>query len=448
MNSSDTFAKNQPFGKPSPRIIEEKWLKLLPLHSDVCCSYLHYASLVLAAPIQFHGLVCLTTLMFEAARRGYSFDDPIRMGLWTCLVGDSGTGKSTCIDLGTQMLLDLWDHQEIEFEQAVDPLVQCDDSTTSALLVDLHRHFEVTRGTTVALVYAYQVQRLFRERDCPYPILCNLFDGRTHAQSRREYQRQRGNNARQASDGVPDRIITPTLSALFDTSADALTDLLGKSALNSGFLNRVLLVHGASDPTLYTRTQPQLYENERLDSLDGFDLWSCQLPMNVPDKIFRYSPEVIEKYNDLAQTFLTKQLNEKKQVLERAYRVAGGYAVVEPTPIITLEHFDQAYALTTELNKSSKRIGESIGSSDTARQADQAEAILLERKGKGISLAKLLRRLKISRTEYEAVIQTLEAREALRKVNDARPGSVGKRMVYYHPTFTYQRKYPDNQEPT
>jgi hypothetical protein len=401
---------NAPFGKQSLRYIKEDLLRCWPTQSEVFNAYLDYASKELTCPPQFHVATLLTMASTVLLLRGVKVVNGPNLSLWVTLVGDSATGKSTAMDMGLDFLREGWEMNDVNFPQGRTPIIQGTNSTVQGLIVALHRHYDQRRGTTVGLIFANQLAQLFRQRDPLYPCLNDLADGKTHTQEKREHQRRHG---QQRNMDVPDQLINPRVCAIFDTTVEALAEIMNNAALSSGFLRRTLIVFGEEDADYVDQYIAGYYEAERLLAQDIWAQWLVRLNIEVPGLVLTYSDEVINMARDLTrEAARAKDLN-LKWLKDMALKIAGLFALLCCQATVTAGHYRLAYRYVQTLLYGKQLIEQSIGASETAKMADKLEAMLIRVGEEGITRSVLSRKMKVSKQTLDDVIDVLEDREAI-----------------------------------
>ena len=422
--------QNLPFGKPSPRAIPEEYFTGWPMESELFCAYMHFATLELTCDPQFHAAVFLATMSMEFCRRGFKTKHGPHLPLWFCLVGGRYTGKTLALEMGLQTLRSSWAMYDLKF-QGDPPLVHCDGSVPG-LLALLHKHYSIQNHTTSGLLYSDHLTRVFRDRDPIYPVLSTLADGNTYTVHTREMQKTRGQKSRRPGDGIPDQIINPRISSVFNTSLEAASEILGTAVLSSGFLTRNLIVYGEQMSQEYRRNYVEgRYDKEHEDYLDSLEQHLVKLDVLVPSKQVTYTSAVLDIGDQLEQEAVGDNAIQLQSIKQHAMRVAGNYALLLCEPEVTPEIFWTAHTYVTQRYEGTRVIEKRIGASEAAAMADRTEQLLIKAGKRGIYRSDLSRRLKCSSKMLDEVVQVLRDRSAVAVSRDPNRDNT---IVYHEPT--------------
>lgn len=266
-------------------------------------SYLWWAGEVVYATPMFHLGAILPAVCHEATRRGYRLavsGDPIR--LWACLIGGSGSGKSTAHKMGVQFYTSVRQHlQPIDFRTPFMHLGGSIQGVKHALVTD-HREAQIDR--VVAILETDELTRFLpRRQGSVTEDLCQMFDGRALTDHTRTAQRaqQQGILAHQSLEDY-------TLSALFATTPAALDDSTSETYFTGGLFSRIFWVTGRVDPSSWTPGLIDWQDVRRATAIDRWKQWSAwadgyemtggKRVIHLPDDARAVYDAFVDKYRD------------------------------------------------------------------------------------------------------------------------------------------------------
>jgi hypothetical protein len=218
-----------------------------------------------ASPIYHIGAI-LPVLTWQLASRGWSFGERGKqIALQSFLIGESSSGKSTCLRMAKQFHEDLlsvtshpyWDRpplppdtdartRQIQEENAerTNPWILA-AGTAPGLLEQLFDRFNPHTNTTPAILYNEEVAHLL-ERKKDYAIssvLLELFDALPKVERHLSRYREMAKKGQQP----PSVVRAPAVSGLFAGTPISLKDKLDASAFEGGLVSRSLWISGQPD---------------------------------------------------------------------------------------------------------------------------------------------------------------------------------------------------------
>lgn len=266
-------------------------------------AYLWWAGEVVYATPLFHLGAILPAVCHEATRRGYRLavsGDPVR--LWTCLIGGSGSGKSTAHKMGVQFYSSVRQHmQPLDYRSPFMHLGGSIQGVKHALMTD-HREAGIDR--VVAILETDELTRFLpRRQGSVTEDLCQMFDGRALTDHTRTAQRdkQQGIVAHQSLEDY-------TLSALFATTPAALDDSTSETYFTGGLFSRIFWVTGKVDPASWMPGLIDWQDVRRATAIDrwmqwaawadGYEMRGGKRVIHLPDTARAVYDAFVDKYRD------------------------------------------------------------------------------------------------------------------------------------------------------
>jgi len=410
-------------GKYNTRL--EPWKHLYP-PDGLIHAYLWWAGEVVYAAPSYHLGAILPTIAHEASRRGYRLGvsgDPLR--LWTCLIGGSGSGKSTA----HRMARDFYDDyvRQIRGPTYRKPFLHLAGSIQGVKHALASGYHDPLAGRVVAVLETDELTRFLPRRGASVAEdLCQLFDGRPIEDHTRTAQK-----AKQEGQVVFTELNNYVVSALFATTASSLDAVADEQYFTGGLFSRILWISGRVDPTQWTPGPIDWQAVRRATALDRWEQWSQWADgyeARGGARLVHMLAEAQEVYKSFALKHRNKCFDSEggrfapvymrgvaDHVLkiaalfafscEDAFDLNGGTGVY-----VSAADMQAAAALVENAFESFTKVATTVGVDRRARTGERIEDLLREAGARGMTRAEIWERMPPSdRVEVEPALAMLVA---------------------------------------
>lgn len=288
-------------------------------------AYMWYATGGTWFPPLYHLGAILPSVGYEAARRGYSYA-PGRTGrapgLWTVLVGGTGSGKSAAVTMARRLTRE-WQELTRPANFYRDPYQQ-QEGTVQGLLYELQEeHWIDEYKRTVAILDTDEASR-WLEGASP-ELYCQLWDGQTVT------RKLRGQQANPVGKKKFDTVRNPALSAVMATTHASLEPTLKPQHFTGGLFSRLLWI---APPVVRPWFKLPPENGAYTTALDQWTRWSAWLDaieagggqklLEVGEPVEKFLKQSLYEVYTQTSDELTKAATTR--CLTHAYMIAGLYA--------------------------------------------------------------------------------------------------------------------------
>lgn len=296
-------------------------------------SYLWWASEVAYSTPMYHIGTMLPAVCHEATRRGYRLE---RSGevlrVWTCLLGGSGSGKSTCHGMGRKFYDDF---QRLSRGSSYkSPFAHLGGSIQGVKHSLQSDHFDQPAGRILAILENDEVTRFLpRNGGSVTEDLCQLFDQREIIDHTRTAQRE-AQLAASTQKSLKDYVV----QGLFATTPAALDESTSEGYFTGGLFPRLLWIHGKVDPHSWVPGLIDWQDVRRATALDRWKLWAQWADSYETQggaKVIRVLPEAQATYEAFVAKYRLRCFDEEggrlapmymRGVSDHLWKIAAAYA--------------------------------------------------------------------------------------------------------------------------
>lgn len=289
-------------------------------------AYLYSAIPTTHAPPSYHLGAILPVLAYEVARRGIVVSTTMSLPrVWTCLVGGSGHGKSTCHRYARKFARE-W-HEMLLGENYRDPFLHLDGSIPG-ILNAASAFYVPELDASVGVFETDEVSKILSQLDSVAETLCQVYDGETITRQLRDFQKRKA-----AGEKVEDTLRNPAISACFATTPSSLEHVGKGYHLEGGLFARILWFHAALDPSALMPTEIVLPEH-RTHTLTMWREWAGWLDGEILlgwDRQMTFEPAAIQLFRRQFDAYRAKLIDERDRVNSarmRAINYAGTIAAL------------------------------------------------------------------------------------------------------------------------
>ncbi len=399
--------------------------------------YLHWACETYGSPPIYHLACILALTAYELERRGFYLSRTTDGGrlpltLWFCMVGESGTGKSTAINSVQDFMRDAWDEGNQLFP---DPWLEPDGSV-QGIVAALQDFYNKQHGTTACLMYHHEVAQVFNTRESIAEQLCKISDGRTFQANYRRNQHAK------AKDPNADRVVNPRVSFLAATTEAQLAPYFKDQHRSGGIFTRLTWLKPDFEKEDVRMSQD--YEGARslgtlrTEAVDSMVNWFAQLSLleHSEGKAFRFSKRghnhlerrLFRPFSDQFEAGsndnmhgVRMRLVEKARVMATLQAAIRGSMVIEPCDV------EPAVQLVWRLLEHTKRMSH-FGSGELYRHVMRVESMVKGAGEKGLYRKVVYAKLRVDKQIMDKIFDTLAdaGRVFIDWKHETRPG------VYVH----------------
>ena len=285
--------------------------KLLPYKEyypaeGVLHAYLWWAAEVAYSTPLYHIGTLLPVICHEATRRGYKLETVEKhLRIWTCLLGGSGSGKSTCQGMGRDFYDD-FRKMEAGTGTYLTPFVQLGGSIQGIKKLLATEYKDPAQGRVMGILENDEVTRFFQKTGASVTEdLCQMFDGRVIADHTRTAQREA-----QLAGLRPTPLEDYTVQGLFATTPNALDESTTEGYFTGGLFPRMFWVNGKVDPKDWTPGLINWQKIRRGTALAVWQDWATNVSgydaLPGAQKLIRVRPEAQALYDAFADRYKTR----------------------------------------------------------------------------------------------------------------------------------------------
>lgn len=415
-------------------------------------AYLWWASEVAYSTPMYHLGVMLPAVCHEATRRGYKLavsEDVLRV--WTCLLGGSGSGKSTCHSMGRKFYDDF--QQQTRGSTYKTPFAHLGGSIQGVKHALMTDHFDQQVGRTLAILENDEVTRFLpRNGGSVTEDLCQMFDGRELVDHTRTAQREA-----QLAATAPKSLRDYTVQGLFATTPAALDEATTEGYFTGGLFPRLLWVHGKVDPAAWTPGLINWQATRRATALDRWKAWAQwadAYEMQGGARVIRVLPEAQAVFDAFVAKYRTRCFDEDggrfapmymRGVSDHIWRIAGAYAFscedafdtknltgvyIGEADMVAATHVVESCFHT--FDKLAVTVAVEVGS----KIEDKVLALLTVAGVKGCSKKELMLEFSSNRLRAQQALAVLQGAAAIEeyipRAADGQRNPVGKPTTYYY----------------
>ena len=430
--SADTLSPEDPNSQApdavTPPILETE-LKLADnLHTHVPAEspvgkYLTWACHAQGSPEAYHLANALLFAAHTLTRRGFKLElllDDVPLTLWFCLLGDSGLGKTTAIEMCRKFAKDVWAEACID---ARDPYVEPSGSLPG-ILAALQEHYDEQRGTTTAILAHDELAQVLNSRDPIGEHLCKIHDSRDVAWNTKTAQAK----SKKTQAGKGDTLIQPHVSAMFASTEAQLSEHFRVSHRTGGLFGRLQWIAPPLEQRyvragVYSALDVAEARQLRKNAVDAWADWEGQLSaLAVNGAKMILSQEAAECWQTLVFGKYKDMLDLKKnadslhgarmRLAHRTQVIAAIFAGMRGALVVSLEDMQLAAALSKGLYTHIVAAGD-LGGGTHNKLCALVTLIVLRAGNAGCERRAVYDHVKTDKKTLDSVFETLIDRETI-----------------------------------
>jgi hypothetical protein len=392
----------------------------VPGGSPLAC-YLAWSTFVQGSPEAYHLANVLVFAAYTLARRGFYLEtalEEIHPSLWFALLGDSGAGKTTSIDMAERFARAAWKEAGLD---VVSPFVEPSGSIPG-ILNALQDHYDVTRGTTVAILQHDELAQVFATREPIAELLCKLCDGRDVSHNTKTARKDR------SKAGHAEKLLSPRISAIFASTEAQLADHFRAAHRSGGMFGRLQWIRAPLEDR-YVRasshdpTELAEASRRRVAAVQCWADWEGRLSeLQSSGTALKLTAEAADLLHEqlfvpfrhalgIAQN--TDALHGvRMRLVRRAQVLATIFATCDLRLDVEVEDARLAVALAQRLYGHTFAASD-LGSSEHNRNCRKIEEIVLSFGEMGCQRRWMYARLRVDKRTLDEVLETLADREVV-----------------------------------
>lgn len=389
-------------------------------------AYLYSAIPTTHAPPSYHLGAILPVLAYEVARRGIRVGTTMTLPrVWTCLVGGSGHGKSTCHRYARKFARE-W-HEQLLGENYRDPFLHLDGSIPG-ILNAAAGFYVADLDATIGVFETDEVSKILSQLDSVAETLCQVYDGETITRQLRDFQKRK-----QAGEKVEDTLRNPAISACFATTPSSLEHVGKGYHLEGGLFARILWFHAHLDPQALMPTEVVLPEH-RAQTLAMWRDWAGWLDGEILlgwEKQMNFEPAAVKLFRRQFDAYRAKLIDERDRVnsarmraINYAGTIAALYALSCGSMVVGEEDVAAAINLVELCIATLEGLDRTVAVSVDQRLRARVFDLIKAHPG-GCPKGLLYRRLNVEQKDLEPVLATLTDAGDIELIPRA-PGQVGR----------------------
>lgn len=382
-----------------------------------------WATFAQGSPEAFHLANALVLAGYTLSRRGFCLQtmlEQVHLSLWFALLGDSGAGKTTTIDMAEKFALDVWAEAGLDVGR---PFVEPSGSI-AGILAALADHYDSHRGTTAAILQHDELAQIFvNKREPIAELLCKLHDGRDV-----HYNTRTAQKGKTKGSGY-DRLIAPRLCAIFASTEAQLAPYFQAAHRDGGMFGRLqwlrpVLSSRYVRATAYRPEDVQEAHLRRQTAVTAWADWEGRLSELAgssgtamalePDASEYLDTQLFQVFRSaLDVTANTDHLHgARMRLVRRTTVMAAIFAVSQLRLQVTLDDVQMAVQMGMKLYGHSVAAAD-LGSSEHNRLCAKVEEVVLAAGERGAYRKEIYYRVRVTKKQMDEIIETLIDRERI-----------------------------------
>jgi hypothetical protein len=419
--------------------------------TGVLHAYLWWASKTTDASMLYHLGAILPALAHEAARRGVyiasAYERPPR--IWTCLVGGSGSRKSTAVARSKDFVREFY--TSILGGQYVDPYMQLAGSSAGMFHRISMTRWDDHRGHHRCILDADEFTAILGVKHSDInEFLIQLWNGDDRIERHtRELQKllaemsKAGNKFSGPNDGST--IVRSAISAVFATTPISLAAVASNQHVSGGLFARILWIRAKlTADQVVDWPEPYAAQMERVIALDEWKKWcgaidalemlngGAPLVITFPYAVREFIVEnAVRPFNEVVYDDNNKASGAASRVGEMVRTISGLYAFSRGALDVSEDDAKRAINLVRQcFSTFDTQVSRVVDVSPEQRLATGIENLIREAGEGGVCKSRILRTFNAQKRIVDPILETLEESEKIRRFVPQRSGP-GRRGVVY-----------------
>jgi hypothetical protein len=370
------------------------------------------------SPEAYHLANVLVLAAYTLARRGFCLQmllEDVSLTLWFALLGDSGIGKTSTIDMAERFIRDVWVEAGVDIK---DPFVEPSGSI-AGLLSALQEHYDERRDTTVAILQHDELAQVFATREPIAELLCKLCDGRDVHHLTKTAQRNKGK-------GHGTKLLRPKLSAIFASTEAQLADNFRTSHRAGGMFGRIQWLRPILTTTYvkhssYKQADIKASKARRKAAVNAWADWEGRLSeLSNTGLLVQFNEDAAEHIDTLLFKPFKKNLETgqntdnmhgtRMRLVRRAQVMAAIFALCRLSLEVSLEDAEIATKLAGGLYGHATAASD-LGTDEHNRLCNKVEAVVLSTGDMGCERKTIYGKVRVNKRILDEVLDTLADRD-------------------------------------